>query len=124
MVQHPKTLIEFMELYPTEEACREALFAHRWPQGFRCPRCGHEKAWQLSGRGLNECASCHYQGSLTAGTVLHFRAHRPAQVVPRDLAARLDEEVTLGGRALPSARGDPQDRLACAPQGRARARTP
>ena len=25
-VQHPKTLIEFMELYPTEEACWEALF--------------------------------------------------------------------------------------------------
>ena len=71
MVQHPKTLIEFMELYPTEEACREALFAHRWPQGFRCPRCGHEKAWHLSGRGLYECAACHYQGSLTAGTVLH-----------------------------------------------------
>ena len=71
MVQHPKTLIEFMEMYPTEEACREALFAHRWPRGFRCPRCGHEKAWHLSGRGLYECASCHYQGSLTAGTVLH-----------------------------------------------------
>ena len=70
MVQHPKTLIEFMELYPTEEACREALFQHRWPQGFRCPRCGHEKAWHLRGRGLYECASCHYQGSLTAGTVL------------------------------------------------------
>jgi len=70
MVRHPKTLIEFMELYPTEEACREALFQHRWPQGFRCPRCGHEKAWHLRGRGLYECASCHYQGSLTAGTVL------------------------------------------------------
>ena len=70
MVQHPRTLIEFMELYPTEEACREALFAHRWPRGFRCPRCGHEKAWYLRGRGLYECAGCHYQGSLTAGTVL------------------------------------------------------
>jgi len=71
MVRHPKTLIEFMQLYPTEEACREALFQHRWPDGFVCPRCGHGKAWHLCGRGLYECAACHYQGSLTAGTVLH-----------------------------------------------------
>jgi len=70
MVRHPKTLIEFMQMYPTEEDCREALFEHRWPQGFSCRRCGHEKAWYLRGRGLYECASCHYQGSLTAGTVL------------------------------------------------------
>jgi len=67
---YPKTLIEFMETYPTEEDCRRALFEHRWPQGFRCRRCGHEHAWYLRGRGLYECASCHYQGSPTAGTVL------------------------------------------------------
>jgi len=67
---HPKTLIEFMELYPTEEDCRQAIFEHRWPHGFSCRRCGHERAWYLRGRGLYECASCHYQGSLTAGTIL------------------------------------------------------
>ena len=27
---HPKTLIEFMQLYPTEDDCRRALFEHRW----------------------------------------------------------------------------------------------
>jgi len=67
---HPKTLIEFMQLYPTEDECRQAIFEHRWPHGFRCRRCGHERAWYLRGRGLCECASCHYQGSLTAGTIL------------------------------------------------------
>lgn len=67
---HPRTLIEFMQLYPSEEACRRAIFAHRWPDGFVCPRCGHGHAWYLRGRGLYECAQCHYQGSLTAGTVL------------------------------------------------------
>jgi len=68
---HPKTLIEFMQLYPTEEDCRRAIFEHRWPHGFSCRRCGHERAWYLRGRGLFECASCHYQGSLTAGTIFH-----------------------------------------------------
>ena len=70
-MRHPKTLIEFMQLYPTEEDCRQAIFEHRWPQGFRCRRCGHQRAWYLRGRGLYECASCHYQGSLTAGTIFH-----------------------------------------------------
>ena len=52
MVRHPKTLIELMEMYPTEEYCRQALFEHRWPPGFCCRRCVHEKAWYLQGRGL------------------------------------------------------------------------
>jgi transposase-like protein len=70
-MRHPKTLIEFMQLYPTEAECRQAIFEHRWPQGFACRRCGHEHAWHLSRRGLYECARCHYQGSLTAGTIFH-----------------------------------------------------
>lgn len=70
-MDHPKTLIEFMELYPTEKECRMAIFEHRWPQGFVCPRCGHERSWYLRGRGLYECAACHFQGSLTAGTIFH-----------------------------------------------------
>ena len=41
---HPTTLIEFMQLYSTEEACRKAIFEHRWPDGFVCPRCGHRQA--------------------------------------------------------------------------------
>ena len=70
-MDHPKTPIEFMELYRTEEECRQAIFEHRWTQGFVCPRCGHERSWYLRGRGLYECAGCHYQGSLTAGTIFH-----------------------------------------------------
>jgi len=71
-MRHPKTLIEFMQLYPTEDECRQAIFEHRWPHGFSCRRCGHERARHLRGRGLFECASCHYQGSLTAGTILSY----------------------------------------------------
>jgi ISXO2-like transposase domain len=29
-MKHPKTLIEFMQPYPTEEDCRQAIFEHRW----------------------------------------------------------------------------------------------
>lgn len=52
--------------------CEHALFAAKWPDGFRCPRCGHPHYYEVSSRGrrLFECRSCSRQASLTAGTVL------------------------------------------------------
>src|ERR1700680_2579710 len=40
-VQHQKGLSDdtFERIYPDEEACRNAWFAWRWPEGFKCPRC-------------------------------------------------------------------------------------
>jgi transposase-like protein len=67
----PRTIIEFQRLFPDEEACTDYLFASRWPEGFRCPRCGHEHAWPVAPRLVWECAACHRQTSVTAGTVLH-----------------------------------------------------
>ena len=69
MEDYPKTLLEFERRFDSDEACREYLVALRWPEGFRCPRCGHERSW-LNSRGLSECAVCHRQTSVTAGTML------------------------------------------------------
>jgi transposase-like protein len=66
----PDTLVEFDDRFSTEEACREYLMRVRWPQGWRCPNCGHTQAW-LTARALLHCAACDHQASLTAGTVLH-----------------------------------------------------
>ena len=66
----PKTLIDFMEMFKTEEDCRQALFEHRWPEGFRCPRCGHDRAYAHKKRPLFECSACGHQASVTAGTLL------------------------------------------------------
>ncbi|MFC3799934.1 transposase [Cohnella sp. GCM10012308] len=55
-----------------EEDCAGALFAAKWPDGFRCPRCAHPHFYMVTSRGrhLFECRSCAHQTSLTAGTVL------------------------------------------------------
>jgi len=37
--QYGMSLPEFFNRYGTEAQCAQALVAHRWPQGFRCPRC-------------------------------------------------------------------------------------
>jgi transposase-like protein len=80
MVQRPGSLPEFEARFPDEAACARWLFGRRWPDGFRCPGCGHAKGWEL-GRGalLVECARCHRQTSVTAGTVLH-RSHLPLKL--------------------------------------------
>jgi transposase-like protein len=63
--------MDFQERFATETACLEYLAASRWPDGFLCPACGSRRAWVLERRHLWECASCHTQTSVTAGTVMH-----------------------------------------------------
>ena len=41
----------------------------RWPEGFRCATCGHDRAWALRSRLIYECAACGKQHSLLAGTI-------------------------------------------------------
>jgi len=68
MEDYPETLQQFESRFSTEEGCREYLFQLRWPEGFRCPRCGGGKAWAV-GATLFQCAGCDHQTSVTAGTV-------------------------------------------------------
>lgn len=68
MEDYPQTLLELEKRFSTDEACRDYLAALRWPDGFRCPRCGSSKAWKMQ-RGLWLCAGCRRQVSVTAGTV-------------------------------------------------------
>ncbi|MBI3666196.1 MAG: IS1595 family transposase [Acidobacteria bacterium] len=68
MEDYPRTLAELEARFSSEEACREYLFRLRWPEGFRCPRCGGGKAWPLRSV-LWQCAVCGRQVSVTAGTI-------------------------------------------------------
>ena len=68
--------MEFQARFPDERACWEYLVECRWPDGYRCPRCGGLSAALLAGRQLWQCSACRYQVSVTAGTVLH-KTHTP-----------------------------------------------
>ena len=68
MEDYPRTLAELEARFSSEEACRDYFSRLRWPEGFRCPRCGEAKTWPLrSGRW--QCAGCGHQISVTAGTI-------------------------------------------------------
>ena len=69
--QKTLSLLQFQKKFGAEKACQKQLFRLRWPEGFKCPRCGQAETYFHSKRHLYQCKSCGYQASLTAGTVFH-----------------------------------------------------
>ncbi|SHJ34045.1 Transposase zinc-ribbon domain-containing protein, partial [Malonomonas rubra DSM 5091] len=66
----PNNEVEFDRRFHSEEACLDYLLQLRWPDGFKCTRCGHDKYW-MSSRGLYLCRHCEHHHSVTAGTIFH-----------------------------------------------------
>ena len=62
-----KELRDFEERFGTEKQCLDYLFSLRWPDGYRCPRCYHNEAWQIK-EWKYKCRKCGYQATVTAGT--------------------------------------------------------
>ena len=63
---------DFQSQYGTEAQCESAVFASRWPKGWRCAHCGCSRSFQTrngKGRQLWECLICGYQSSSIVGTV-------------------------------------------------------
>ncbi len=64
-------LVELIDRYNSDETCREALERLRWPGGVACLRCGDSNVNDLGKHNRWQCASCRYQFSVTAGTIMH-----------------------------------------------------
>jgi hypothetical protein len=64
-------MAEFLDRYGSEDQCEAALFAARWPQGWRCPSC--DCPWYSSflreGRRYWQCGAYRHQSTLTSGTI-------------------------------------------------------
>lgn len=70
---YPRTLAEFESRFATEAGCRVYLAQLRWPEGYRCLRCGTARSW-MTRQGLLKCRRCGYKASVTVGTIFH-RSH-------------------------------------------------
>lgn len=75
MLDYPKNLADLENRFSTEQDCRSYLFKLRWPRGFKCPRCNHDKYWQTK-QELFRCASCEFKVSVIAGTIFE-RTRKP-----------------------------------------------
>ncbi|EIC23585.1 IS1595 family transposase [Thiorhodovibrio frisius] len=65
------SLPDFLAQFGTEAQCESAVEQARWPEGFRCPDCGHAHAYILKGSKHKtfQCQACRKQTSLIAGTL-------------------------------------------------------
>ena len=63
-------IAELSEQFGSDEKCRKVLEQLRWPNGPECPRC-HAHATPIVNRFQYDCDKCHYQFSVTAGTIFH-----------------------------------------------------
>src|SRR5256886_5318857 len=92
MEDYPRTLADFEERFRSEEACRDYLFRVRWPEGFRCPRCGESRGWRLRSALWQARQCCAYgwlvglppdsKGYRRQITVLRGQRH-PSELLPR-----------------------------------------
>ena len=65
------SMSEFYERYGTETQCEAALFASRWPSGWRCPvcQCASSSSFLRNGRRYWQCSAHHHQSTLISSTV-------------------------------------------------------
>jgi predicted RNA-binding Zn-ribbon protein involved in translation (DUF1610 family) len=66
MQQQTLSLLQFQKKFGTEKACQKQLFGLRWPEGFKCPRCGQTEACRsfLEGQITKESKQYHSSGEV------------------------------------------------------------
>ena len=62
-------LMDVVETFGSEAACREVLAELRWPDGVICPQCQGTRHAYDSKRFVWDCYSCGYQFSAIVGTI-------------------------------------------------------
>ncbi len=72
------TLIDVINLFDTDEKCRELLVRLRWPAGVECPRCKMPVVELETAKQLFYCRDCDYQFTVTASTIFND-SHLPLQ---------------------------------------------
>lgn len=79
MKLYPGTVIEFEQMFPTDQACYEYLYLVKWPDGFHCPQCQNTTVWKMKNHALR-CTKCRKTISVTAGTIFQD-VHIPLRLV-------------------------------------------
>lgn len=98
MEQYPKTLLEFEKQFDSDTACRRYIYQLRWPDGFICPRCGHQKAWIMR-RKHWWCSRCKFQVSVTAGTIFQD-SHVPLRIWFRAIWHIVSQKQGISAKGL------------------------
>lgn len=103
----PMNILEFQKMFTDETACIKYLERMRWPNGFCCSKCSQvDEPFRISKRPrVLKCKICHYETSITAGTVMHrsktdilvwfWAAHLVATQTPGISALELQKKLGI-----------------------------
>jgi transposase-like protein len=72
------TLVDVINLFDTDDKCRELLVRLRWPNGVECLRCKAPVTELATAKQLFYCKECDYQFTVTASTIFND-SHLPLQ---------------------------------------------
>ena len=65
------TIFEFQEKFPDNDSCQNYLAEMKWPDGFKCERCGHNRYCAGKLAHARQCTKCKCQATPTSGTLFH-----------------------------------------------------
>ena len=65
------TIFEFQGQFPDNDSCQNYLAEMKWPDGFKCERCGHHRYCGGKLAHTRQCTKCKYQATPTSGTLFH-----------------------------------------------------
>lgn len=78
MAKKHQSIFEVVSKFNSEDKCIKHLERIRWPKGLRCLHCDGKRIMTFTAEGktgkersLYECIECHYQYSITVGTIFH-----------------------------------------------------
>jgi len=71
--EYPMNILDFQKMFSDEAVCLKYLERMRWPKGFICSKCATVgEPFRIPKRlRVLKCRACHYETSITAGTVMH-----------------------------------------------------
>jgi hypothetical protein len=65
------SILEFDDLFSTEEKCLKYLSDEKWKSGYTCRKCGHTNFCKGKKPYSRRCTKCKSEESATAHTVFH-----------------------------------------------------
>ena len=69
------TLFEFQEKFPDNDSCQEYLSELKWPKGFKCERCGHDRYCGGKLQHTRQCTKCNRLLPLVAPYSTRLNSH-------------------------------------------------
>src|SRR6266480_3753432 len=68
-MEQPKTLQRAIQHFSDEQVCIDTVAKMRWPNGPKCPACGHKEHYYLKTQKRWKCKECYKQFTVKLGTI-------------------------------------------------------